>query len=36
VEVGQLRRARVTLDGADFGIERNAESTLVALKRLHR
>ena len=35
VEVGQLRRARMALDGADFGMVEDADAALAALQRLH-
>jgi hypothetical protein len=35
VEVGRLRRARMALDGADFGIWEDADAALATLQRLH-
>jgi hypothetical protein len=35
VEVGQLRRARMALDGADFGMVEDAVAALASLQRLH-
>jgi hypothetical protein len=35
MEVGQLRRTRMALDGVDFGMVNNADVAMAALQRLH-
>jgi hypothetical protein len=35
VQVGHLRRARMAMDGADFGMVEDVDVALAALQRLH-